>query len=274
MTTAKILRNTPAASELSDNELVLDYQDDIRAGEAAAELCTRYVHLIRSFSVRMNAKMSHTFELDELIQVATEGFLKGIGRFDTSRGFAIATFVGPYVWNALSVFSERSCLQTTNKSSRVRTAMIALMKIQRERAAYGLSIEFSAADLEVVAEHHRLSLGTVRNGLRLLRQYESSAAPLEDLQDELGEEDSRGVVVDDLNANQSASITDELLACLEDREALILRKRHMGEEPVLNKHIAEELGCSEARVRQLEKKALQTLQDQLSRRGLELSDLV
>lgn len=275
MSVTEITSPTKQISEMTDFEMVSAYQAGQRMNLVAERLCQNYRHIIRSGAISMNVRMNHRFELDELIQVATEGFLRGIVKFDISKRFAVGTYTPYYIWERLSVFVQERMSVATNKSTRVRQVVILLTKIIRQREIRGLNTDFSQADLELVAEKTKNSLKVVRQGVVLLRQQQMSSRHLgldqTDSHDELPTHECAFV---DTNIGQSNNLVEELLSNLPERQEFILRYVVMADEPLNNRQAGEHLGITEARVRQLKVDGLKSIAEECAARDLELTDFI
>ena len=59
---------------------------------AMFELVEQYKKIIRSHAIKyVNA--DNTFELEDLVNVASDGFIKGVQKFDTNKKFLLTTYV-------------------------------------------------------------------------------------------------------------------------------------------------------------------------------------
>jgi DNA-directed RNA polymerase specialized sigma subunit len=262
-------------SEMTDYEMVSAYQAGDRTNLVTERLCQEYRHIIRSGAISINVRSNHRFELEELIQVATEGFLRGIAKFVISKGYAVGTYTPYYIWERLSMFVQNQMSLATNKSTRVRQVVIQLSNITKEREIRGLNTDFSQADLELVAEQTKNSLKVVRQGVVLLRQQQATGRALViELSENKDELATHECAFTDTNAIQCSDLVEELLSTLSERQTFILRNVVMADEPLNNRQAGERLGITEARVRQLKVDGMRAIAKECAARDLELTDLI
>lgn len=257
---------------LTDNELVQAYQNGERGDLATCELLRRYNGFIRKAAWKMGAKFLGRFDFDEIVQVATVGFLNGVSRFDTTSGNKLTTFAVFHVRDELIQFLNSMTSTATNNSSKVRQCVIALRKVYTERERLNISTEFSEADLELVSEAVGQSMEVVRRGLTLLCQQLAPHATWDDI--EVDFPTDGGSPFESIASMEIADFLAEMKASIGIREAFIVEEVILSDNPLTNAEAGERLGISEARVRQLKGKALNDMKDMCDERGFVFSDLV
>jgi RNA polymerase sigma factor (sigma-70 family) len=202
----------------------------------------------------------------ELIQEGVAGLLETLERYDPSRGASLWTYARPTVERSM----QRLVAELTDAA---RLSDHALRRLSRLRDA----------EQELMSEQHRLPTRAEiieRSGLDrdAAEQVFAGSAPARSLQEPITADDGGVIgVTGDLVTDPSAEdayeqvldeIEDEalshelprLLSVLSDRERAIL-EAHFGlkGEPQSYREIAERLGLSVNRVRQIERRALAKL---------------
>ena len=82
------------------------------------------------------------------------------------------------------------------------------------------------------------------------------------------------VVIGMKDAQTRSQWLNDALGDLSDRERMIIRERHLGDEVVTLEELGKELGVSKERVRQLEARAMDKLKSSLSTHGNGVADFI
>lgn len=231
----------------------------IRKGDRAA--LDRLVRANLLFVVSVAKQYQNNgLELADLISEGSIGLVKAAERFDETRGFKFTTFAVWYIREAITA-------ALTEKARRIRlphgqVEMIAKIKDAERRIEQR---EFREATLEDIADELDLTVSAVRDVLTAARRGE-------DLDDTLGEDSD--TTFGDLYSAADDTYADSVLeresdneclqsamrAVLSDRDRSILCQSFgIGCEETQQKQIAENLGLSRERVRQLRDNAVASL---------------
>lgn len=197
----------------------------------------------------------------DLIQEGTLGLMHAVKRFDPERGFRLMTYASWWVRAAIHDFILRSWsivkLGTTKLQRKIfaglRRAKDAIAALEGHKAdevaaEYGLS----AAEYQEAAQSYLqrdVSLDADVEGQSLVMALPSDVSSPEE-------------IVEEENWQQHQSIMlKQALSSLSERDRHIVQQRHMNESPATLKELAEELGVSIERVRQLEARAMKKLRE-------------
>lgn len=266
----------------------------VRAGDkrARGELVERNLRLVVSIAKKYQGR---GLALEDLIQEGNQGLVVAADKFDPGAGVKFASYATYWVRQAVG-----RALQ--NKARMIRIPVHAEIKLgQLEKARQGLRARLGrepepseiAGELGVgLAEVEKLS-GIIRDTQRL--EAPTSAAgssgstsddgPQRTYQN-VARDDAQFADFDGVDATLSGGLPEQLvrtlLSELDDRERLVLERRYglpegeshatakAGEpttppepEPLKLRQVADELGTSKERVRQIHKLALQTLRKRL-----------
>jgi RNA polymerase primary sigma factor len=239
----------------------------IRAGDRCA--LDRMVESNLRFVVSVARRYRHLgVPLQDLVTEGNLGLLEAAGRFDERRGVRFTSYA---VWwvrqSIISAIRQQIGIVRVPASSRRRR-----MAPEREpmpRDTKSLARDGEARDAARPAADPRRPFGV---------RYLSLDAPLGDLRGMrgtvLGELVAREAVVDPADRIDRAALHDLLdrsLTLLDEREALVVRLSfglEDGEPRSLGK-IADRLGVSRERVRQIRERALVRLRSGVLRRNLE-----
>ncbi len=254
------LRRIPKLSREEELELVRRWREE-QDFSAAQQLVMGNLHAVAAI-----AREYRHFGLPEmdLIQEGTIGLMQAVKRFDPDRGFRLMTYASWWVRAAIHDYILRNWSIVkigTNKLQRrifaglqkARHAIAAIEGRLDEEVAreYGVS----AQDFQSVAHaflQRDISLDAEsEDGPPLVVALPApDATPEEQVANKDWEERRRTALRRALNQ-------------LSERDRLIIEKRRLAEEPATLKSLAEELGISIERVRQLENRALKKLQQHM-----------
>ena len=233
-----------------------------KAGDepALARLVEAYLPLVAALA-RRYAVSPHVERL-ELVQEGVAGLLQALDRFDATRGTSFWAYARPTVQRAMqrlvTELADAALLpgHALQRLSRLRSAEDELMRENRRMPSRAEIIDRSGIDRDEA------------------KQVLAAARPPRSFQEPITAEDggvigSFGDLVDDPRAEDAyARVLDEieaeellpLLSVLSPRERSILRARYgLDGEAQSRRDVAERLGLSVSRVRDIERRALAKL---------------
>ncbi len=257
---AELLR----AADAGEQDITADRRNDLEAvardGQAAKD------HMIRAnLRLVVSAARKHSrrgLPFLDVIQEGNLGLIRAVEKFDYAKGFKFSTYAMWWIRQAI----ERGMAEqarTVRLPVHVAETVSKLTRVDRQlQRTLGRD-----PTVDEVAEEAGLPVERVLELRRLTRDAVSLDTPIGD-----DGETSLGDLIEDTDVVQASDVaefhalTDELrtlLATLPPREATIIRLRyglHDGHQYTLQQ-IAERIGLTRERVRQLEKHALAELRD-------------
>ncbi len=221
------------------------------------------VHMAKDFK-------SLGLPMADLIQEGNVSLIRAVEKFDGSRGFRFSTYAAWWIQQAF-----HRCFQRDGRVVRLPSQVLDRHRhLRREEGRlYGqLGREPTLAELSS-------ALGIDEEDVE---RAQRTREPESSLEAPVGSENANVVAdlladpevpdpLDGLAREQDASSVAKLLRRLDSRERAVLRGRFglgSGEEKTLQV-MAQELGLSRERVRQIEKKALESLRERIGREGIE-----
>lgn len=234
---------------------------------SAQTLITSHLRLVVSIAYRYRG---YGLPFSEIISEGNIGLMQAVKRFDPEKGFRLATYALWWIKSSIHEFILRSWSlvkigTTANQRKlffKLREAKLAIasyeegdLKAEHIRA---LSKRFNVPEPELIEMHTRiqgdLSLDVSLNG-------ESSVHAIDMLEDTqpnqeivLGEKQELALRHDALS---------EALASLQERDRRILVARRLTDPPLSLETLSREFGLSKERIRQLEVRAFERLQQSM-----------
>jgi RNA polymerase primary sigma factor len=254
------------ADELPDELIAAAKAGDQRAREQVVS-----AHMPRIAAMARRYAVSPQVERLELIQEGVVGLLQALQRYDPDRGVPLWAYAKPTVERSmhrlLGELGDAVELSEHGRRhlSRLRTAEHDLMRENRRLPTRAEIIERSSVEREV-AEQIFADTATPRSMQEPFRTAEGDVIGLfGDLVEDPSAEDAYDDVLDGIEAEELLP----LLSVLSDRERRILEAHYgLDGEPKSHKEIAERLGISINRVRQIERRALNKLRRAAQAAGL------
>ena len=256
------LRQIPKLDREEEAELTKKWVEE-KDLQAAQRLLMGNLHAVAAI-----AREYRHFGLPEmdLIQEGTLGLMKAIHRFDPSRGFRLMTYASWWVRAAIHDYILKSWSIVKMGTNKMQRRVFAGLK----KAKHAIAAIEGRLDEEIAGEYgitgqefQSIASSFLQRDMSLDSESEEGggnmlmALPSPDLQPE-------EQVAQDNWAQHQHELLNQALATLSTRDRLIIRRRHLAEEPETLKDLAEELGISIERVRQLEARAMKKLKASLT----------
>ena len=208
----------------------------------------------------------------EVISEANVGLMQAVKRFDPEKGFRLATYAMWWIRAAIQEYILRSWslvkLGTTSaqkklffnlRKAKAKVGALEDGDLRPENLAQ-IAKDLSVSEDEVVEMNRRLSGSDA--SLNATVGSEDGGAQWQDwLEDEDSDQAEAYAEQDELDARRALLV--QALSVLNEREKDILMQRRLSEEPVTLEDLSASYGVSRERIRQIEVRAFEKLQEKM-----------
>ncbi len=209
----------------------------------------------------------------EVISEANVGLMQAVKRFDPEKGFRLATYAMWWIRASIQEYILRSWslvkLGTTSAQKKLffnlRKAKAKVGALEegdlRPENVRQIAHDLSVTEDEVVDMNRRLSGGDASLNAMVGNDGDGGTQWQDWLEDEDSDQAGAYAEKDELEARRELLIA--AMAVLNDREKDILVQRRLSETPVTLEELSESYGVSRERIRQIEVRAFEKLQEKM-----------
>jgi RNA polymerase sigma-32 factor len=243
----------------------VDHQDT----DAAHKLVTSHLRLAAKIAMGYRG---YGLPQAEVISEANVGLMQAVKRFDPEKGFRLATYAMWWIRASIQEYILRSWsmvkLGTTSAQKKLffnlRKAKARIGAIEegdlRPENVKQLANELSVTEEEVVSMNRRLAGSDA--SLNVTIGGEDGSGSWQDwLEDEDADQAEAYAERDEFQTRHSLLV--EAMDVLNDRERDILTERRLTEPAVTLEELSEKYGVSRERIRQIEVRAFEKLQERM-----------
>ncbi|MDF1779243.1 MAG: RNA polymerase sigma factor RpoH [Rhizobiaceae bacterium] len=234
---------------------------------AAHELVTSHLRLVAKIAMGYRG---YGLPIGEVISEGNVGLMQAVKKFDPERGFRLATYAMWWIKASIQEYVLRSWslvkMGTTANQKRLFFNLRKLKgKIQaleegdlRPEQVAEIATKLNVSEEEVISMNRRLSGDASLNAP--IKAAEGESGQWQDwLVDDSEDQETMLIQQDELEdrRNMLASAMD----VLNDREKRIFKARRLSEDPLTLEELSGEFGISRERVRQIEVRAFEKVQE-------------
>jgi RNA polymerase sigma-32 factor len=244
----------------------VDHQDS----SAAHKLVTSHLRLAAKIAMGYRG---YGLPQAEVVSEANVGLMQAVKRFDPEKGFRLATYAMWWIRASIQEYILRSWslvkLGTTSAQKKLffnlRKAKAKLGALEegdlRPENVAQIAKDLSVSEDEVVAMNRRLSGGDASLNATVGSDGESVTQWQDWLEDE--DADQAGDYADREELEARRELMMQAMTALNDREKDVLVQRRLSEETVTLEDLSAQYGVSRERIRQIEVRAFEKLQDKM-----------
>jgi len=243
--------------------------------QAAHRLVTSHLRLVAKIAMGYRG---YGLPISEVISEGNVGLMQAVKRFEPEKGFRLATYAMWWIKAAIQEYILRSwSLVKMGTTANQKKLFFNLRKAKSKISALQEG-DLRPDQVATIAKRLGVNESDVVEMNRRLGGDASLNAPIRDdgesgeWQDWLADDsDSQETVMaehEELD-NRKQALT-EALSVLNDRERRIFEARRLADNPVTLEELADEFGVSRERVRQIEVRAFEKVQDAVKNRVAEM----
>ena len=245
----------------------VDHEDP----EAAQKLVTSHLRLAAKIAMGYRG---YGLPQAEVISEANVGLMQAVKRFDPEKGFRLATYAMWWIRASIQEYILRSWslvkMGTTSAQKKLffnlRKAKAKLGALEegdlRPENVAQIAKDLNVTEREVIDMNRRLSGSDASLNATVGSGEGDSAAQWQDwLEDENADQASSFAEEDELATRRSMLLA--AMDALNDREKDILMERRLRDDPMTLEDLSERYGVSRERIRQIEVRAFEKLQDRM-----------
>ncbi len=234
--------------------------------DAAHQLVTSHLRLVAKIAMGYRG---YGLPIGEVISEGNVGLMQAVKRFDPDKGFRLATYAMWWIRASIQEYILRSWslvkMGTTAAQKRLffnlRKAKSKISALEegdlKPEQVKQIATRLGVSEQEVVDMNRRLSGDASLNAP--IRTDSESGEWQDWLVDDEESQESKLAANEELENRRSA--LEGALSVLNDRERRIFEARRLADDPVTLEELAAEFGVSRERVRQIEVRAFEKVQE-------------
>ena len=244
----------------------VDHQDST----AAHKMVTSHLRLAAKIAMGYRG---YGLPQAEVISEANVGLMQAVKRFDPEKGFRLATYAMWWIRASIQEYILRSWslvkLGTTSaqkklffnlRKAKAKVGALEEGDLRPENVAL-IARDLSVSEDEVIAMNRRLSGGDASLNATVGGDGEGSSQWQDWLEDEDSDQAGDYAERDEFETRHALLI--QAMSVLNDREKDVLMKRRLAETPATLEELSESYSVSRERIRQIEVRAFEKLQDRM-----------
>ena len=242
-------------------------------------------HKLVTSHLRLAAKMAMGYRgyglpIAEVVSEANVGLMQAVKRFDPEKGFRLSTYAMWWIRASIQEFVLRSwSLVKMGTTSAQKKLFFNLRKAKnkigvmeegdmRPEHVKRIARDLNVTEKEVTSMNRRMSGGDASLNVRVGGDDGEGAAEFQDwLEDEDADQAADYAERDELEARRE--LMTEAMSVLNDREKDILTKRKLLDKPITLEELSGEYDVSRERIRQIEVRAFEKLQEKMRELAVE-----
>ena len=239
---------------------------------------TKAAHRMVTSHLRLAAKIAMGYRgyglpQAEVISEANVGLMQAVKRFDPDKGFRLATYAMWWIRASIQEYILRSWslvkLGTTSaqkklffnlRKAKAKVGALEEGDLRPENVAQ-IARDLSVTETEVIEMNRRLAGGDASLNVTVGADGEGLTQWQDWLEDEDSDQAGDYAEKDEFDARHSLLM--QSMSALTDREKDVLQKRRLSETPVTLEELSENYGVSRERIRQIEVRAFEKLQERM-----------
>jgi RNA polymerase sigma-32 factor len=259
------IRRFPMLQPQEESMLAKRYREHDDRG-AAHRLVTSHLRLVAKIAMGYRG---YGLPIGEVISEGNVGLMQAVKRFEPERGFRLATYAMWWIKAAIQEYILRSwSLVKMGTTANQKRLFFNLRKVKgqiqaleegdlRPEQVNEIATRLGVTEEEVVMMNRRLGGDTSLNAP--IRAEADSGEWQDWLVDESDTQET--VLADREESDNRHQLLRDAMGVLNDRERRIFEARRLADEPITLEELSGEFGVSRERVRQIEVRAFEKVQE-------------
>jgi len=244
--------------------------------DAAHRLVTSHLRLVAKIAMGYRG---YGLPIGEVVSEGNVGLMQAVKRFDPERGFRLATYAMWWIKASIQEYILRSwSLVKMGTTANQKRLFFNLRKAKNRIQALGDSdlnpdqVEKIATDLQVTEEDVRSMNQRLSGDASLNAPIKASEGESGQWQDWLVDESEsqEDMLVQEDELDHRRLMLREAMGVLNERERRIFEARRLAEDPITLEDLSGEFGVSRERIRQIEVRAFEKVQEAMTKAAAEL----
>ncbi|GBD47195.1 RNA polymerase sigma factor RpoH [Methylopila sp. Yamaguchi] len=243
--------------------------------DAAHKLVTSHLRLVAKIAMGYRG---YGLPIGEVVSEGNVGLMQAVKRFEPEKGFRLATYAMWWIRASIQEYILRSwSLVKMGTTANQKKLFFNLRKAKSQISALDegdlrpdqvkqIAVKLGVNEQDVVDMNRRLGGDASLNAP--LREDEGSSEWQDWLVDDSDSQESRLVENEELD-NRRQALSGALMV-LNDRERRIFEARRLADDPLTLEELSSEFGVSRERVRQIEVRAFEKVQDAVRKNVAEI----
>ena len=261
------IRKFPMLEPDEEFMLAKRYKEHADPG-AAQKLITSHLRLVAKIAMGYRG---YGLPVSEVISEGNVGLMHAVKRFEPDKGFRLATYAMWWIRAAIQEYVLRSwSLVKIGTTAAQKRLFFNLRKVKGQIAALDdgnlhpdqikhIATTLSVSEADVVSMNQRLGGDASLNAP--MRADEGTSEWQDWLVDETPDQETR--LGDSEEYNERMAFLASAMSDLNDREKAIFQARRLKEDPATLEELAQEYNVSRERIRQIEVRAFEKVQDRV-----------
>lgn len=244
--------------------------------DSAHKLVTSHLRLVAKIAMGYRG---YGLPVSELISEGNVGMMQAVKRFDPDRGFRLATYAMWWIRAAIQEYILHSwSLVKIGTTAAQKKLFFNLRRLKKDMRAIDngelspdqvkhIAYQLAVPESEVIHMNRRLIGGDQSLNAPVSRDGDGQEEWQDWLADETESQEHKLGVAQEMRHRQR--LLNKAMEDLKDREREIVVARHLSEPPQTLEDLSQRYGVSRERIRQIEVRAFEKLQDSVKKAAVE-----
>lgn len=244
--------------------------------EAAHRMVTSHLRLVAKIAMGYRG---YGLPIGEVVSEGNVGLMQAVKKFDPERGFRLATYAMWWIKASIQEYVLRSwSLVKMGTTANQKRLFFNLRKAKNRIQALGEN-DLNEEQVQKIATDLKVSEEEVLSMNQRLSGDASLNAPIRNADGESGQwqdwlvdesESAEAMLVEEDELDHRRVMLNESIDVLNEREQRIFRARRLSEDPMTLEDLSQEFNISRERVRQIEVRAFEKVQEAMVAAAAEL----